>query len=193
MALVQGAVERISEKQGKFGLQIGVKVNETWYDVKKRGGMQEGDFVEFQATQNERGFWKITDGSLKAVDAPADVSKAVGTRTSSNTGTGGKGQTFSNDGRQDSIIYQSSRKDALEFVNLLFHASVIDLGKSKNMADRQAMLETYLDKYTTHFIEEVKAGKPSAMQRETEEAVKGKARPAVEAEEAEQESGGAFE
>jgi hypothetical protein len=59
------------------------------------------------------------------------------------------------DVRQDSIIYQSSRKDALEFMKILTDGQLIDFGNAKG-AQKIELLEVYLDHYTTRFMEDVK-------------------------------------
>lgn len=159
MAIVKGVVERLSEKEGKFGLQCGAKVGETWYDLgKTKMGLREGDSVEFQATQNERGYWRIDKGTIKPVEAPVAASVPVGA-----SARAGSTASAYKDNRQDSIVMQSSRKDALEFVKLLVEVGAVDFGKAKG-ADKQAIAEAYVDKYTDHFVEEVTALKTSPMQ-----------------------------
>lgn len=173
----KGVIERLSEKEGKFGPQCGAKVGDIWFDLgKTKMGLREGDSVEFQATQNERGYWRVEKGTIKPVEAPVSASTLV--QTSKGTGSAAPYK----DPRQDSIIHQSSRKDAIETVKLLAELNIIDFGKAKG-ADKQAIVETYVDKYTDHYVEETKAMKTSPMQAvevetgDTESVVKGPVKP----------------
>jgi hypothetical protein len=57
--------------------------------------------------------------------------------------------------RQNSITYQSARKDALQFVQILQEAGKIDLGKLKG-AEAIEALEVYVDNYTERFYQDTK-------------------------------------
>lgn len=152
MAIISGRVDRVVERTTKFGPFYSIQLQGTYYGLgKSANGVSDGDNVEFIATQNEKGFWDIQKGSLKPIAAPVVSDKpqpATGETKSSYTDT-----------RQDSIVYQSSRKDAIEFVTLLVEQGMIDFGKAKG-ADKQAIVETYLDKFTEHFVTEVQQNKP---------------------------------
>jgi hypothetical protein len=56
---MQGTVEAVSIKEGKYGRMLGIKLGEIWYDVTKGSETPvKGDRVTFDAEQNEKGFWK---------------------------------------------------------------------------------------------------------------------------------------
>jgi hypothetical protein len=148
--LIKGLVESVKSNEGKFGPMYSIYVNGTGYGTGKNSqGASAGDYVEFAAIQNDRGYWNVEKGTLKPTAAPAGVSApatAPANRPAATTNPVG-------DARQDSIVFQSSRKDALEFVKLLHAAGKIDFGKSKG-ADSIAILETHVDKFTEHFVSE---------------------------------------
>jgi hypothetical protein len=163
--IVAGRIDRVVERETKFGKMYSLQVAGEFYGLGKAlGGVAAGDFVEFEAEKNERGYLDIKKGTIKPGTAPAAAPvKAVSNNTGSTTGSG---QTSGySDNRQDSIVYQSSRKDALEFVSMLREEGLIDYGKAKG-ADKIAILETYVDKTTEHFIAEVKQGKAFPSQGE---------------------------
>jgi hypothetical protein len=148
--LIKGLVESVKSNEGKFGPMYSIYVNGTGYGTGKNSqGASAGDFVEFAAVQNERGYWNVEKGTLKPTSAPAGVSAPAAAPTNRPAAT----TNPVGDARQDSIVFQSSRKDALEFVKLLQAAGKIDFGKSKG-ADSIAILETYVDKFTEHFVSE---------------------------------------
>lgn len=148
VAIVKGAVEKVYEKETKFGPMFSALVDGTWYTLgKTANGLSNGDYVEFIAEQNARGFWDVQKGSLKPVDKPAKATAPL-------KGTEAPKASY-NDARQTSIIYQSSRNVATELVCMMVEQGMIDFGKAK-YADKQAIVEAYLDKYTMHFFEEGK-------------------------------------
>jgi len=149
--VINGQVERVVEKQGKFGAMFSLLVNGNWYGTgKTSGGVKPGDYVEFAAETNARGFTDVVKGTLKPAPAPAGKTASVAAPAASSN---------SYDSRQDSIVFQSSRKDALAFVGLLLTAGKLDFGKAKG-ADAIAVLEAYVDKFTEHFVAEAKSGEP---------------------------------
>jgi hypothetical protein len=160
---IKGQVERVVETPGKFGPMFGVYVSGTRYGSGKTSqGAMPGDWVEFSASQNAKGYWDIDKGTLKPSAAPAGATAfAPSVSKAPNVVSG----TTWKDDRQDSIIHQSSRKDALHFLQILMDGNLIDFGKAKN-ADKIDIMEAFLDKYTDHFIEEVKANKTSRASEE---------------------------
>lgn len=158
--VIRGQVERVVETPTKFGSLFGFFVDGKRYGAgKSANGVSPGDWVEFSVTQNEKGYLDIDKGSIKPVPAPSGATSPSSVKASAPT-------TPYVDTRQDSIVYQSSRKDALHFIQVLMDGGLVDFGKAKN-ADKIAILETYLDKYTEHFISEVKANKTSSLAADT--------------------------
>lgn len=155
--LIKGLVESVKSNEGKFGPMFTIYVGGVGYGTGKNSmGASSGDYVEFTATQNDRGYWNVDKGTLKPATAPAGASAPAQNKpTTAPVG----------DARQDSIVFQSSRKDALEFVKILQAAGKIDFGKSKG-ADSISILETYVDKFTEHFVAEAKQHKTFSAQGE---------------------------
>lgn len=125
------------------------KVNGTRYGTYKTPpGIKQGDNISFYATE-KGGFWNADVKSISVVASDA-VSVPVG------AGNRVTNQASSYDSRQDSITYQSARKDALTFMTLLQTTGSLDLGKAKTKASMIEVLETYVDKYTERFVEDTK-------------------------------------
>ena len=65
---------------------------------------------------------------------------------------------FNNDSRQASIVYQSSRKDAIEFVKILAQADALPISAAKSKsaeAKRFDQLKDIVDKLTVQFVRDV--------------------------------------
>lgn len=105
------------------------------------GIAEPGNRVVFNANPRpDRGDALIEGGVTLA--APAAPAAAPGTP---NTGGGGD--------RQNSIVYQSSRKDALELVGLLLTSGALKL--SKTPAKQVGEIELAVDRYTAQFFDDV--------------------------------------
>lgn len=170
-AIIRGRVDYVNESPSKFPGKPSfyrLKINGTQYGLGRNALPNQGDTVEFTATQ-KGDFWNIDDGTLQPVKVTRDG--AIAPTSSAPVGPAAAGNSYAaqQDTRQDSIIYQSSRKDALQFVELLNTVGAIDFGKMKG-ADRAAVLEKYVDEFTTHFVTEVKANKASPSQAVTQKA-----------------------
>jgi len=125
-------------------------VDGTRYSTKgKDFSKLEGKYVEFEATQNGE-YWNADPATVKEVAAPDNTKQS---RSS--------GQLPAGPDRQDSIIYQSSRKDAIEMVNALLAKDMIDFGKAKG-AQKIEMYEVYVDHYTTRLFDDAKRLAPPA-------------------------------
>jgi len=147
--IVTGQIEKIAIKKTQYGDYYDAYVNGTKYGIgKKRPAFSDGDWVTFEAEQNEKGFYNADPTTFKKVEPK--------TKTSTTASTGETKRTWvPDDKRQDSISYQAARNSALVFVDLLLKAEKVDFGKMKG-ADSIALLETYVDNYTTRFFEDTK-------------------------------------
>lgn len=157
---VTGRVERVLETPTKFGSLFSIVVNDTRYACgKTAGGVSAGDWVKFSAEQNPKGYWGIEKNTLVPVPPPTAQTAPVASAP--------KQAAPYVDTRQDSIIYQSSRKDALVLVQMLMAANLIDFGKAKGAA-KIDIVEMFVDKYTEHFIDEVKSNKTHCLSADEE-------------------------
>jgi len=147
--IVTGQIEKIAVKETQWGKYYDVHVNDTKYGIgKKRPAFSDGDWVTFEAEQNEKGYYNADPTTFKKAEpmkAKASTTPAPETRKT----------WVPDDKRQDSISYQAARNSALAFVDLLLKAEKVDFGKMKG-ADSIALLETYVDNYTTRFFEDTK-------------------------------------
>lgn len=159
--MVQGQITAVRETPTKYGSFWAIMVNNNRFSLgKKNYGVQEGTWVEFSTSKDAKGYDTVDEGSLKPMDkgqVPAGSTAPASRANAPITSAGGS--TYGGD-RQDSIMYQNSRTAALEFVKLLASKDLIDFGKAKG-ADKIAIVETYVDKYTIHMFEEVKNQKPT--------------------------------
>lgn len=164
--IVSGQVERVNSRDTQYGKSYSVLVEGKWYGTGKTAmGTNNGDWVAFEAEENKRGFWDVLKGTMKPAPAPASASKPVA------QGSTAIAAVPYVDKRQDSIIYQSSRNAAIPFVELLHTVGAIEYGKAKG-AQKQAIVELYVDKYTDHFVEETNKQKAFASQESDDSVVK---------------------
>lgn len=102
---------------------------------------KEGDYVTFNLDES-RGYKNVERGSLKVGKAPAGAAAAP----AASTYVAPKGGF---DARQDAISRQAASNTAISFMELLFKAEALPLGKTK----RQEAMETLLHKYEQEFYE----------------------------------------
>jgi hypothetical protein len=148
MAEVSGRVQGV-RKNEQYGL-YSVKIDGTWYGQGKTNPeVEEGDNVTGEYFTNEKGY-KTLKGKLKKgaatkateqAKAPAGAAVSAGTTSSSWQA------------KDDSIRYQSSRKDALAFLGLPGVLESI-VGKAKP-ADKVGLVESLVDKYTAGYFSDV--------------------------------------
>lgn len=145
---ISGQVQEVTKFDGKFGPMYTLVVDGQKYGCGKTSeGAKAGDWVEFSFVTNGKGYKDVEKGTLRAIDAPQGKSAPAKAQGNSNTPYV--------DTRQDSIILQSSRKDALHFLEIAASKGLVDIGKAKG-ADALAIYELFLDKYTEHFVAECK-------------------------------------
>ncbi len=142
----QGQVFRVYPKQfpGKaetFSVKLEDQPLYHRMGTKRFGGIVEpGKVIEFEATPNSDGKSTTVQGDIReVVQAPA---ASPGTPAMPN-----------NTGRDNSIQYQSARKDALEFVKLLVSTEGLKLGK--DAGKKEGILFAALDRYTSFFFKDI--------------------------------------
>ena len=114
-----------------------------------RSPVKVGDYVEFDAEQTADGkYWNADAKSFRQLEKPGP-SKA--TPVSAPSAAPARAPYVD---RNDSIVYQSSRKDAIETVKLLQETGAIDFGKAKTNAQKVELVELYIDKYTVRYVED---------------------------------------
>lgn len=121
-----------------------VKIGDTWYGTGKKeapAGVAQGDVVEGEYELEKGKYKTITKSGLKKTAAPTGAAGSAGTTSSSWQA------------KDDSIRYQSSRKDALAFLGLPGVLESI-VGKAKP-ADKVGLVEALVDKYTAGYFEDV--------------------------------------
>ena len=118
MSTVTGAVARLTEKVVSNGsTSFGFQVNGEWYSTFDKQDAKEGDVVTFDFIQ--KGNYKnIAKGSIRA---------SVGAAPSAPTAAPQAANS-----RDISIVYQSSRKDAIAIVTAMLSNDCIKLPAAEN-------------------------------------------------------------
>ncbi len=124
-----------------------VKIDNTWYGLgtkKQPDGIAVGDIVE--------GEFELEKGKYKTI-TKAGLTKAA---KAAPTGAAGSAGTTSSSwqAKDDSIRYQSSRKDALAFYSIPGALSATGFDKAKP-AEKIGVLEALIDKKTAEYFEDV--------------------------------------
>lgn len=153
---MKGFIEGFTSRPGQYGMMHSVKIDNINYGTKgTKVPFNEGDYVEFEAVQNAKGYWDADPKSFKKSDAPASASPS----TKAQPGTGTK--AWQPDGDRQAIIQlQSSRNSAIAMVDLLCKSGAVDISKVKSGADKIEMIELFVDKFTQRFQEDTKRGAP---------------------------------
>lgn len=163
--IVTGKVEKITSRSTKFGDYWDVYVDGRKYGTgKKKPPCSDGDYVTFEA-EAKGDFFNADPTTFKKAEAPKNVAPVTAA-----AGVSAKREWIPEKDRQDSITYQSARKDALQFVEILAATGKLDFGKMKG-AEAIDMLETYVDNYTQRFFKDTKdlGHKASPSSSESEE------------------------
>lgn len=141
----EGVVFKVYDKEFSGKMTYSIKLD--GQPLYHRAGMQRfagiaeaGNRVSFDAEPNP-------DGKSTKITSPVTLVAAQAVASSGTPSGGGDGP------RQNSIIYQSSRKDALEFLNVLFNAGALKLPAA--VAAKAGALEALLDRYTALFFDDV--------------------------------------
>lgn len=147
MSTITGVVTKIWANQTKVGTTYAIVVDNVRYGLyKTKPSCSEGDYVTFEAEQ-KGDFWNADPKTIKKAEG-GPTQPAVAS-------TGGGSYATKQDDRQDSIIYQSSRKDALHFLEIAVAAGVVDLG-TKTAGKKIEALNLFVDKQTQRYFEDVK-------------------------------------
>jgi hypothetical protein len=141
---VTGQVFKVYEKQfsGKpMTYSVKLEDNPIYYRLgtnRQAGVIEPGRIIQFSATPNADGKSATVQGAV--TNAAAPPAAASGT------------PAFGGD-RQNSIVYQSSLKSAIEFISTAVKAGAIKLPAKD--ADKLGVLEAALDRYTAQFFNDV--------------------------------------
>lgn len=152
-SFVSGIVENIPQMVTTKGITYALVVNNIRYGTYlTEPNVAIGDSVSFQASQNGQ-YWNADMKTLSIAPSAVPSNPALNARPAPSAA---KAAWVPDKDRQDSIIYQSARKDGLEFMKLLAGAGLLDFGKSKTNASKIASAEIFLDLYTMRFFEDTK-------------------------------------
>ena len=151
MAAFKGKVKKVIKKEfedGGVSISFTLAGQEPFFRLGSKrlaGVVEEGNFIEFYGEQ-------VSD---KAVKVKTDTVKAASGKPAGEGGSNGSRQSsgsFRSDTSHD-IHYQSARKDALAFVQVVIAAGAIKL-PAKESGKLEA-LEAALDRYTAAFYADI--------------------------------------
>lgn len=140
-----GKVYKIYEREFRGKMSYSIKLDDQplyhrLNDKRFAGIAESGNVIEFEAEPN-------ADGKSTAVKGEVRLAAASSSQPQAATSFAGGGT------RDASIQYQSSRKDALEFLSIAITAGAIKL-PAKEAAKLKAM-EALVDYYTAGFYEDI--------------------------------------
>jgi len=166
--VVSGVVESITKRPTQFGTMHNVTVNGTTYGAGNLPPQAEvGDYVTFESYKNGA-FHNMKTSTLKlAVGTPEPVATAPTEPATSVAVTPEPRRTSSHvDARQASIVFQSSRKDALELTRILVECEGAGFTKADKWKDKHEKVVTLFEDLTRRLYHqamdhETFAGKPT--------------------------------
>lgn len=168
--VVSGVVESITRRPTQFGTMYNVTVNGTTYGAGNLPPQAEvGDYVTFESYKNGA-FHNMKTSTLKRtvatvalslVDQQAPVVEPVAAPV-----TDSRRPTNYVDARQASIVFQSSRKDALELTRILVECEGAGFTKADKWKDKHEKVVTLFEDLTRRLYHqamdhETFAGKPT--------------------------------
>lgn len=141
---VEGVVWKVYERQfrGKPSFTIKIDNDPIWYRAggKRFAGIAEaGNRVTFDAEMN-------ADGTSATITSDVTAARAAPAAANGTPNAGGAD-------RNNSIVYQSSRKDALELVTLLVQSGSLKMPKAEKA--KVGVIEAAVDRYTAMFFDDV--------------------------------------
>lgn len=154
MAKFNGVVQKVYEKtfdDGNKAYSIKLEGSPLYFRMGKKrnaGTVEPGNTIEF--------FGEQTDEKSAKVTSEITASKKAAPQETSQAATGGKTYGSGSNGGDDrnaSIVYQSSRKDALTLVGILLQANAVAVPAAA--AKKLAFIEALVDRYTSSFIADV--------------------------------------
>ena len=148
MAHITGQVFKVYEKEFRGRKLYSVKLEDDpiYYRMNENrfaGTAEPGNFIEFDAEPNSDGKSATVKGTVRQVQRPASAAAAPA------------GGSFSA-GREQSIHYQSARKDALVFVGMAVAQGAVKLPAKQAL--KLKALEGLVDAYTAQYLEDVATG-----------------------------------
>lgn len=148
---ISGVVEGVISRSTSAGITHAIVIDGVQYGTyKTEPNVQEGDNVEFLASQNGR-YWNADTRSITKISGGPPSAARQQPQAAPKT------RAWVPDAdRQNAISYQAARKDALELVGMLISSGNIDLGKSTKVGAKMEAIEQYVDKYTMRFFEDTK-------------------------------------
>lgn len=149
MPRASGLVGVVKERPGKYGPMYSIKLenDDTWYGCKgNKPDCKEGDTVAFNFSVNSRGYSDADVGSLELLESGPDAPQAAAPDVQAPTAG-----RVSFDKKQAVIVYQSSRKDALDLIRLAAEQELLDLPKKGTVADKFNALRIFIDEATADY------------------------------------------
>lgn len=119
----------------------------------------EGSYISYDTQKTERGV-DLVKGSVKHLDPPARPAPVAAAPTTSSAPPTQAPSTYVS--TQDSIVYQSSRKDAIALVGLLLEHDALPMSANTakaGIAKRFDEVTAFVDKLTVQYVRDVQTGR----------------------------------
>lgn len=157
MSLIKGYVEEVSGNEKNGVTYWRIKVDNVRYGTgSKQPKCKQGDYIQFEATQNGQ-YWNADFKTIAKADPPASQQAATNAALAPST------KPWVPDAqRQDTISYQAARKDALEVVALLVSAGALEFGAKAKANDKYEIINAAVDRFTTRYFNDTKRLAPPA-------------------------------
>lgn len=159
--IVIGAIEQVTSRVTAYGKMYDIEVNGKRYgNGKTEPKFVAGDCVKFSVIRNGQ-YSNVRPGTLEKHDVqestPASAVLATVTSASSIPGPGAVARTYEakEDTRQNSIILQSARKDAIEVTKLLLQADATGIKAKDTWATKHELLLGLVNDLTRRYYHNV--------------------------------------
>lgn len=164
--MIQGYVKKVNTKEGtgkrgKWVLYSGIIEQDDgtesgWISFGfDKPPFSEGSYIQLEVEKTERGL-NYVSGTYKALDPPSKPAAPVAGASTVSGGSGAAKTGYVD--RNDSIVYQSSRKDAIALIGLLLEHDALPMSASTakaGQAKRFEEISAYVDKITVQYFNDV--------------------------------------
>ena len=154
---VIGAIEHITSRTTSYGEMYDVEINGKRYGHGKvKPKFLAGDCVKFSVLRNGQ-YMNVRPGTMEKHDVaqPTPATTVLAAVEKAPTPTSGGTYASKEDSRQNSIVLQSARKDAIEVTKLLLQADACGIKAKDTWATKHELLLGLVNDLTRRFYHNV--------------------------------------
>ena len=145
-----GIVEKVVHNKTRVGLTHSFAIGDDWYGTFKSQPPAEGDYVEFEYSENKAGYYDVDMKTLKITEA--EVTESAGASKASPNAKAAFNKSSNKDAQ---MRWQGARKDALALAAIAQEAGALDLGAANGKKEgKYEALQIWVDTQTLQYFKD---------------------------------------